>query len=311
MASSGNKTECLRCHDIGLGLSRTSRTSEEHGSAGASCGSCHSSHAFSTREAASPRACLPCHRTQWEAYSASPHGERHELRRRGLLPEESRAPTCQACHMQQGKHDVRTAWGSQGLKRPSPGDDSAWERARKDILRGLGYIDAQGRETNRFQRLRKIGIVRSSELAWQKERIRMKKTCFECHKASLVKTELDHAEDLLRRADLLMAKALHTVAATRNSPTESHTTSETVSDFPDLTRLYESDSRMEQLLGLMFRRHRMRAITGAFHLSPETAYHRGLDEMRLDLSEIRLLAKEKMKDFSNATLGQRQGAPSK
>ena len=310
MAVSRNRRGCMRCHGIGLAPEQE-KPAHNATSSGAACSSCHSSHAFSTDEAASPRTCLPCHRPQWEAYSTSPHGERHELERQGLLPEASRAPTCQACHMRKGRHGVRTAWGSQGLKWPLSGDDSAESAARKDIFRALGYIDDQGRETEQFQRMQKIGMVRSSELAWQKERIRMKKTCFGCHEASLVKRELDHAEDVLQRADSLLARALRTVAESRNTPTGNHTDSDTVSGFPHLTRLYETDSRMEQILGLMFRQHRARAITGAFHLSPDTAYRRGLDRMRLDLSEIRSLVDERAKGCPNATQGQKDAAKSR
>ncbi|MCF8030935.1 MAG: hypothetical protein K9K39_08575 [Desulfohalobiaceae bacterium] len=310
MAASRNRTACMRCHRIGLAPEQEN-AGHNASSPGAACGSCHSSHAFSTDEAASPRTCLPCHRPQWKAYSSSPHGERYELRRQGLLPVESRAPTCQTCHMQQGKHGVRTAWGSLGLKWPPSEEASAWGLARKDIFRALAYIDAQGRETDQLQRMRKIGIMRSSELAWQKERIRMKKTCFGCHKASLVKRELDHAEDVLQRADILLAKALRTVAESRQSSTGSLTGSDTVLGFPHLTTLYETDSRMEELLDLMFQRHRMRAITGAFHLSPDTAYHRGLDRMRLDLSEIRSLADEQRDDLPRGSHGQEQSTKSK
>ncbi|MEF8824191.1 MAG: multiheme c-type cytochrome [Desulfohalobiaceae bacterium] len=308
MTATRNRTECMRCHEIGLAPDLESPANNTSTSSEAACGSCHSSHAFSPREAASPRTCLPCHRPQWKAYSSSPHGERRELKRQGLLPEESRAPTCQTCHMQKGKHGVRTAWGSQGLKWPLSGEGTAESAARKDIFRALGYIDEKGRETKQFQRMQKIGIMRSSKLAWQKERIRMKKNCFGCHEASLIKRELDHAEDVLQTADLLLAKALRTVAESRDTQTDNHTGSDTTSIFPDLTSLYKASSRKEQLLGLMFRRHRMRAITGAFHLSPETAYHRGLDRMRLDLSEIRSLADERDKGSTNTTRGQGEDA---
>jgi hydroxylamine dehydrogenase len=311
MAATRNKMGCMRCHKIGLAPELENPANNAVTSSEAACGSCHSSHAFSTSEAASPRTCLPCHRPQWNAYSSSPHGERHALKRQGLLPEESRAPTCQTCHMQKRKHGVRTAWGSQGLKWPLSEDGSAESAARKDIFRSLGYIDEQGHETQQFKKMQKLGIVRSSELAWQKERIRMKKTCFGCHEASLVKRELNHAEDVLQRADSLLARALRTVAESRNTPTGNHTDSDTVSGFPHLTRLYETDSRMEQILGLMFRQHRARAITGAFHLSPDTAYRRGLDRMRLDLSEIRSLVDERAKGCPNATRGREEDAKSR
>ena len=48
---------------------------------------------------------------QWEMYSSSKHGVREELKQLKIQSESSAAPTCQTCHMQNGNHEVSTAWG--------------------------------------------------------------------------------------------------------------------------------------------------------------------------------------------------------
>ena len=50
-------------------------------------------------------------------YASSKHGVRHALRQSGVLPSSAAAPSCQDCHMQEGNHEVRTAWGFLVLQR--------------------------------------------------------------------------------------------------------------------------------------------------------------------------------------------------
>jgi len=49
--------------------------------------------------------------SQWEMWSTSKHGIRHQMKVDGILPPTASAPTCQTCHMPEGNHDVHTAWG--------------------------------------------------------------------------------------------------------------------------------------------------------------------------------------------------------
>ena len=53
-------------------------------------------------------------------YSSSKHGVRNALKQTGAIPEHSAAPTCQTCHMQEGNHEVRTAWGFLAVRLPFP-----------------------------------------------------------------------------------------------------------------------------------------------------------------------------------------------
>jgi len=86
----------------------------------AQCDACHTRHTFNKSEAKDPRACSNCHmgfdHPQWEMYTSSKHGiiwgiEGHE--------EDSRAPTCQSCHMMEGEHSVKTSWGFLALRIPT------------------------------------------------------------------------------------------------------------------------------------------------------------------------------------------------
>ena len=94
---------------------------------------------------------------QWEMYSASKHGVRHGLKQIGLLPETAVAPTCQTCHMQEGNHEVRTAWGFLAVRLPMP-EDKQWAEDRAAILKALGVLDPEGKPTPRLE------VVKAADL---------------------------------------------------------------------------------------------------------------------------------------------------
>ncbi len=133
MAMTEGEKGCGGCHKIGdktltevLEL-RQNGSGTEFGAA--QCDACHTRHTFSVEEARSPQACETCHmgfdHPQWEMYSASKHGVRNELKQKHLLPANAAAPTCQTCHMQEGNHEVRTAWGFLAVRLPLP-EDKTW-----------------------------------------------------------------------------------------------------------------------------------------------------------------------------------------
>jgi hypothetical protein len=66
---------------------------------------------------------------QWEMYSGSKHGVRYLLKQNKTLPPTAAAPTCQTCHMQEGNHEVRTAWGFLAVRLPMP-EDKEWAADR-------------------------------------------------------------------------------------------------------------------------------------------------------------------------------------
>ena len=83
---------------------------------------------------------------QWEMYSSSKHGVRSALKQLKVLPPDAAAPTCQTCHMQEGNHEVRTAWGFLAVRLPLP-EDKEWAADRATILQALGVLDPQGKPT--------------------------------------------------------------------------------------------------------------------------------------------------------------------
>jgi hypothetical protein len=152
MAMIEGQKGCGACHKIGEKpveeIAKLRRQGNEFGSA--SCDSCHTRHTFSVAEAKSPQACETCHmgfdHPQWEMYSSSKHGVREDLKQRGILKAEAAAPTCQTCHMQDGDHGVRTAWGFLAVRLPLP-EDKQWAADRATILEALGVLDPDGKPT--------------------------------------------------------------------------------------------------------------------------------------------------------------------
>src|SRR5581483_3872578 len=149
MAMTEGEKGCGGCHKIGLKSPTEIVELRQHGTefGAAACDSCHTRHTFSVEEAKQPQACASCHmgfdHPQWEMYSSSKHGVRTDLKQRGILPATASAPTCQTCHMQEGNHEVRTAWGFLAVRLPLP-EDKQWAADRAAILQALGVLDPQG-----------------------------------------------------------------------------------------------------------------------------------------------------------------------
>ena len=86
MAMVEGEKGCGGCHKIGLKspdeIAELRKGGNIFGSA--ACDSCHTRHTFSAEEARQPQACESCHmgfdHPQWEMYSSSKHGVRHELK---------------------------------------------------------------------------------------------------------------------------------------------------------------------------------------------------------------------------------------
>ena len=60
--------------------------------------------------------------------------------------------------MQEGNHEVRTAWGFLAVRLPMP-EDKEWAAARTTILQALGVMDPQGKPTAR------LDVVKAGDLA--------------------------------------------------------------------------------------------------------------------------------------------------
>ncbi|UCE01264.1 MAG: cytochrome C [Candidatus Latescibacterota bacterium] len=287
---------CGGCHKIGLKSESEIRNLKSLGGGFgvASCDACHTRHLFSAEEARQPQACQTCHmgfdHPQWEMYSASKHGVRHELKQKGILNDSVAAPTCQTCHMQDGNHEVRTAWGFLAVRLPFP-EDAQWESDRVTILQALGVLDPDGEPTPRLAVVQDADLARLTEDAWQTERERMLNVCADCHSRSFAQLELEKGDQMIREADHLMAEAIRIVAGLYEEGALEKPKNYTY-PFPDLLTFHDAPTRVEQRLFLMFMKHRMRAFQGAFHNNPDYALWYGWSEMQQDLVEIRTEAAE-------------------
>lgn len=291
------KKGCGGCHKIGLKsqqqMERLKDQGFQHGVA--SCDACHTRHAFSAEEARQPEACATCHmgfdHPQWEMWSNSKHGVRYQLKRAGVLPAGAAAPTCQTCHMHEGDHEVRTAWGFLAVRLPMP-DDEQWKRDRTTILKALGVLDPNTNEpTARLDAVKAADLARLTEESWQAERQEMLKICSGCHAKGYARGELEKGDEIIRQADHLLAEAIRAVAGLYDQGIlEKPAAYEHA--YPDLLTFHEAETPIEQMLFKMFLEHRMRTFQGTFHANPDYAFWYGWAEMRSDLTEIEALAEE-------------------
>jgi hypothetical protein len=290
---------CGGCHKIGLKTDEEIAQLKADGQrfGNASCDACHTRHTFSTKEASEPQACQTCHmgfdHPQWEMYSSSKHGVRYLLKQNGTLPEGTPAPTCQTCHMPDGDHEVRTAWGflavrTNGLA-PHPADDAEWWSNRVTILQGLGVLDPDGNPTGRLDVVAASDVARLSAEAFDKEREKMIAICSDCHSENYARAELEKGDNLIREGDKLMAEAINIVAGLYKSGKLEKPESYSY-EFPDLLTFHDAATPIEQKLFVMFLKHRMRLFQGAFHANPDYALWYGWSEMVQDLAEIKEIA---------------------
>lgn len=287
---------CGGCHKIGLKSETEIKELKEQGSGYglASCDACHTRHLFSVKEALQPQACQTCHmgfdHPQWEMYSASKHGVRYLLKQNGTLPESASAPTCQTCHMMDGNHEVRTAWGFLAVKLPLP-EDEKWKEDQVTILKALGVLDPNGNPTARLDVVKSADLARLTQEDWDREREKMVVTCSKCHAARFAINQLKQGDEMIKEADSLLASAINIVAGLYKDGTLKKP--ETYAyPFPDLLTFHDAPTPIEQRLFEMHLKHRMRSFQGTFHANPDYALWYGWSEMVRDLSEIKDMAEE-------------------
>jgi hypothetical protein len=282
---------CGSCHKIGTKTNAEIKTLKSQGSTfgHASCDACHTRHTFSIKEALQPQACETCHagfdHPQWEMYSNSKHGVRYLLKQNGTLPENTPAPTCQNCHMTNGNHEVRTAWGFLAVRLPMP-EDKQWADDRATILQALGILDPNGKPTARLDIVKAADVARLTQESWQSERDKMIKVCGDCHSENFAKTELEKGDTMIKNADRLMAEAIRIVAGLYKDKVIPKPAGYTY-PFPDLLTFHDAPTVIEQKLWVMFLEFRMRAFQGIFHMNPDYAFWYGWSEMQRSLSEIK------------------------
>ena len=294
MAMTEGMKGCGGCHKIGLKapeqIAELAKSGVRFGNA--SCDSCHTRHTFSTEEAKAPQACKTCHmgfdHPQWEMYSSSKHGVREELKQMKIKSEASNSPTCQTCHMQEGNHEVRTAWGFLAVRLPMP-EDKEWAADRATLLQALGVLDPSGQPTKLLEVVKAADVARLDQASWQVERDKMVKTCNQCHSVNFAKEQLQHGDDMIKTADHLMAQAIREVAGLYQDGVLAKPANYAYA-FPNLLTFHDAPTVVEQKLFVMFLEHRMRTFQGTFHASPDYALWYGWSEMQRDLTEIRELS---------------------
>ena len=287
---------CGGCHKIGLKSTEEIKQLQK-GSRGfglASCDACHTRHTFSVKEARQPQACQTCHmgfdHPQWEMYSASKHGVRYLLKQNGTLPEDTPAPTCQDCHMQEGNHEVRTAWGFLAVKLPLP-EDEQWKADQITILQALGVLDLEGNPTARLDVVKAADVARLNQEDFDKEREKMLKTCRRCHSGNFAREQLHAGDMMIKEVDHLLAQAILEIAGLYADGILQNPQDYT-KKFPDLLAFHDAPTVIEQRLFEMHLKHRMRAFQGVFHANPDYALWYGWSEMQRDLTEIKTLAED-------------------
>jgi len=287
---------CGGCHKIGLKSEEEIAELKAHGAGFgvASCDACHTRHTFSKKEAQQPQACQTCHmgfdHPQWEMYSSSKHGVRYLLKQNGTLPEEVAAPTCQDCHMQDGNHEVRTAWGFLGVRLPLP-EDEQWQADQVTILQALGVLDPEGNPTERLEVVKAADVARLTQEAFDAERNKMIQACSQCHSENFAKAELEKGDQMIRQADRLLAEAIRIVAGLYQDGILEKPESYAYA-FPDLLTFHDAPTPIEHTLFEMHLKHRMRTFQGTFHHNPDYALWYGWSEMKRDLAEIKAMDEE-------------------
>jgi hypothetical protein len=287
---------CGGCHKIGLKTEDEIASFKETGPGFgiASCDACHTRHIFSVQEARQPQACQTCHmgfdHPQWEMYSSSKHGVRYLLKQKGILPDSVAAPTCQTCHMPEGDHEVRTAWGFLAVRLPMS-EDPAWAADQATILRALGVLDLDGNPTERLDVVKAADVVRLTEQSWQQERDEMLGICSQCHSTHFARAELEKGDEMIREADHLLAEAIRVVAGLYEDGVLAKPENYAQA-FPDLLHFHDAPTVIEQKLFEMHLEQRMRAFQGTFHANPDYALWYGWSAMQTTLAEIRDLARK-------------------
>jgi cytochrome c553 len=287
---------CGGCHKIGLKSEDDIQKLKAEGAGFglASCDACHTRHTFSVEEARQPEACRTCHmgfdHPQYEMYSASKHGVRHDLKKDGILPENAAAPTCQTCHMQDGDHEVRTPWGFLAVRLPLP-EDEEWKADQVTILQALGVLDLEGNPTARLDVVKAADVARLDQESFDKERNKLLKACGQCHSANFAKAEIEKGDKMIKAADRLLAEAIRIIAGLYEDGTLIKP--ETYAfPFPDLLTFHDAPTPIEQTLFEMHLKHRMRTFQGTFHANPDYALWYGWSEMVRDLADIKQMASE-------------------
>ena len=294
---------CGGCHNMGIKSEAQKKDQRDKGYRyqNNSCDECHTRHSFSKKEALDPKACQQCHmgydHPQWEMWSSSKHGARYAVKEKGKLPDNAAGPSCQTCHMPDGSHTNRTAWGFLGVRLPLP-QDKQWAADRVTILKALGVLNPEtGEPTARLDAVKAVDLARLTEEAWQTEREKMIKRCKHCHAETYAREQLAMGDAIMQKTDRLLAQAIDIVAALYKDGIIKKPPGYAFAypDFLHFMRTGGGDmnglSFVDQVLFQMYMKHRMRAYQAFFHVNPDYAYWYGWAMMVKDMGEIKELDK--------------------
>jgi hypothetical protein len=273
----GDLKGCSACHKIG---EKAAADLTRYGTG--ACDSCHTRHSFSVKEARDPRACRTCHmgfdHPQWEMWQTSKHGTIWEIE-----PTTGRAPTCQTCHMPDGKHDVMTSWGFLALRLPE--DDKEWLANRVTILQAIGVLDDKGNPTERLDAVKGAKVARLDKESFDTARSKMLDACAKCHSRSYAVANLKAGDEVIREVDKIFADSIRTVRALYDDGILKKP--EGWKYAPDLLQFYEAKSAAEQELYLIFLEYRQRAFQGAFHANPDYMHWYGWAKVKEAAARIK------------------------
>ncbi len=321
---------CSGCHKIGdkslTGVSQGNSGAVGHDNGeemakyrygNAQCDACHTRHTFKVSEAKDPRACSNCHmgfdHPQWEMYSTSKHGiiwaiEGHE--------EDARAPTCQACHMMEGSHDVKTPWGFLALRIPTKenvlalidvapslkeqltslaavlpsghfmdlDDDPGWTFDRALILQAAGILDENLQPTERFTEIVVQGQAARGPEEFNELRVKMKANCNKCHSMSFIDQHFLASDQIVKEADHEFAKAIQAVQGLYRDGILIKP--EGWKYAPDLLQYYDAKTMIEQELYLIMLEYRQRTFQGAFHVNNDYMHWYGWAPLKTAVNTI-------------------------
>ncbi len=288
---------CGGCHNMGIKNDAQKEDQKKKGYRyqNNSCDECHTRHLFSKEEAKEPKACKQCHmgydHPQYEMWESSKHGTRYESKKSGVIDKEASVPTCQFCHMPEGTHTNRTAWGFLGVRLPLP-EDKQWAADRTTILKALGVLNPfTGEPTDRLNDVKAVDMARLTQDDWENEREKIITRCTHCHSENYARKQLESGDKIMQKADRLMAEGIEIVAGLYKDGIIKKSNHYPFA-YPDFLFCKQTGgSYIDQVLFRMFMKHRMRTYQGVFHSNPDYAYWYGWAAMTKSLGEIKELDK--------------------
>ena len=185
------------------------------------------------------------------------------------------------------------------MRLPLP-EDEEWRNDQITILQALGVLDPEGKPTARLEVVKAADVARLTQEAFDKERNKLLQACSQCHSETFAKGEMEKGDDMIKRADHLLAEAIRIIAALYEDGIIDKPEGYAYA-FPDLLTFHDAPRPIEHTLFVMHLKHRMRTFQGTFHANPDYALWYGWSEMVRDLAEIKEMAAELREKHSGST----------